>query len=619
MKKQPIQLPNCVIPAMVEGTEPDLLVQAIRYGCEHPDSVLQGFRLNRQTVKMPVVRQRMVNEALRDSTFATTLVEAWRLSAPDELHAEVAKRNLKELRDEAMSLARRFGGETIWVRLVTDERKGVRELGIRLREELEAVEAEKTASSQEHRASPPAQQPPLPFAEPGNAKTEELKSKNARLLEDNKLLAARLASALKELEQSRAGLAGINKEIADLHKLAERINHRLEREERARVAAETEITELNRRLKEVKKPPAAKPVPATPSRIRTETWPDVITRLLHHRRHAAAIQFLEEFLMKSPQDFHAHELLCRAYIETKTEDGALAECCWVTDWFLARGRMANAAYYMCAAIEIDPRSTRALRLIDTLVKRVDTKDAEIIEELRRALRKFRARNPEAYKIVSAEIARADLKRHQALEGKPVPKIHKDTLLSFEAGGRKESISASSIIRAINSNETTLVEFVRKAMDKLKATAPAQYKTIVGVLEAQDAGISETLSGRVKPVVVDGSNVAHAYVSTSGKPRLQNILLLRQKLRRLKYFPIIIYADANLRYKVDQRGSIEQFIESQEILPVDSGTDADETIIREARRRKCPVITNDRMIESDPNNEVEKIRFDVDQRTAELRY
>jgi hypothetical protein len=42
--------------------------------------------------------------------------------------------------------------------------------------------------------------------------------------------------------------------------------------------------------------------------------------------------------------------------------------------------------------------------------------------------------------------------------------------------------------------------------------------------------------------------------------------------------------------------------------VDSGVDADEVLLREAKRFSAPLVTNDYMTDWDPGNEVPKIRF-----------
>ena len=173
---------------------------------------------------------------------------------------------------------------------------------------------------------------------------------------------------------------------------------------------------------------------------------------------------------------------------------------------------------------------------------------------------------------------------------------------------RSSSSRCSDRREVNANDTDTVDFLRGALRAMKKAQPAVYESVMEAVESRDESCAAVLLKKTSPMVVDGSNVACAFRSASDKPRLNNILLLRRELRRKGHFPIYIYADANLRHRVDQPGTIEQLIESQEILPVDSGTDADATIVLEAVRRGCPIVTNDRMADWDPEEKIEKIRF-----------
>ena len=92
------------------------------------------------------------------------------------------------------------------------------------------------------------------------------------------------------------------------------------------------------------------------------------------------------------------------------------------------------------------------------------------------------------------------------------------------------------------------------------------------------------------VIVDGSNVAH---STEGeKPRIANLIAVRDKLREEGLDPIIM-ADAALRHQIDDAAQYEQMVDSGAIRQVPAGTDADYFILSFARELNATIVSNDR--------------------------
>ena len=94
----------------------------------------------------------------------------------------------------------------------------------------------------------------------------------------------------------------------------------------------------------------------------------------------------------------------------------------------------------------------------------------------------------------------------------------------------------------------------------------------------------------RKVLVDGSNVAH--FTEGDSPRLQNILLVMEKLRSEGLEPLIV-ADAALRHQIDDKAQYEQLIENGVVHQAPAGTDADFFILSFAREKDARVLTNDR--------------------------
>jgi len=91
-------------------------------------------------------------------------------------------------------------------------------------------------------------------------------------------------------------------------------------------------------------------------------------------------------------------------------------------------------------------------------------------------------------------------------------------------------------------------------------------------------------------IVDGSNVA--YATEGGGPRLENILLVAQKLRDEGYRPVVV-VDAALRHAIDRKADFERLVDEGTIRQAPPGTDADYFILSFARDLGAAVVSNDR--------------------------
>jgi hypothetical protein len=93
-----------------------------------------------------------------------------------------------------------------------------------------------------------------------------------------------------------------------------------------------------------------------------------------------------------------------------------------------------------------------------------------------------------------------------------------------------------------------------------------------------------------PVLVDGSNVAHA--TEGGEARLDNIQLVMRKLSQDGFKPLIV-ADAALRHQIDDKAAYEKLIDDGVVHQAPAGTDADYFILSFARQMDARILSNDR--------------------------
>lgn len=112
----------------------------------------------------------------------------------------------------------------------------------------------------------------------------------------------------------------------------------------------------------------------------------------------------------------------------------------------------------------------------------------------------------------------------------------------------------------------------------------------------------------RTVIIDGSNVAHS--SEGEKPRLENILIVRDKLIDEGYEPVVL-TDAALRHQIDDSEGFEQLVEAGTIKQAPAGTDADYFILSFARELDANIVSNDRFkdrVEAFPEVKSRVIRY-----------
>lgn len=93
------------------------------------------------------------------------------------------------------------------------------------------------------------------------------------------------------------------------------------------------------------------------------------------------------------------------------------------------------------------------------------------------------------------------------------------------------------------------------------------------------------------VVVDGANVAYIEQDEAGKPRVGNLVAVREALCARGYDPIII-VDASLAHETDDPDALEQLLDAQVVRQAPAGTDADFFIVETAARYEAAIVSND---------------------------
>lgn len=351
-----------------------------------------------------------------------------------------------------------------------------------------------------------------------------------------------------------------------------------------------------------------------------EAWADALRRLTDRNELEAVAALCGEMLVLDPEN----ETVLRAAIRLEQIGGLPATAFVRTLFNVVAKRGYSAELTEVLAVFATSPANRELQSLAAIWARLITSVS--IDEWRAAraiMSRVGATNPKQYetlrailsKIAGSKAALAVLPEPGALDVDtplPIPKLNGAT--------------AASLVSAVRGNNSMVVEHARTGLSALKSASLSTYGRVLDVLRAgagDDKSLIEPLIGKTSgPVVVDASNVAWFEQEhlVAGRPRLMPIVQLVRALRSRGFFPVVVYGDAPLPFTIDRADQLNEMIESKQILLVDSGIDADEYLVREAKRLGAPLVTNDRMIDWDPLGEVNKIRFVVSHTgTAQLLF
>lgn len=168
----------------------------------------------------------------------------------------------------------------------------------------------------------------------------------------------------------------------------------------------------------------------------------------------------------------------------------------------------------------------------------------------------------------------------------------DEIFEWRADGRPIKITPRAVRRLIDSNDEDAVFGIMQALESLRHRDASLHGKFLKRLGEAGAYYARVLSERMTRVLVDASNVARHTPNRYGKGQLNHLLAMRDELRRLDCFPILLVADASLPYFIDQAPKLREMIHRGEIWMADKGVEADEILAREARRTGAYVVTND---------------------------
>lgn len=94
------------------------------------------------------------------------------------------------------------------------------------------------------------------------------------------------------------------------------------------------------------------------------------------------------------------------------------------------------------------------------------------------------------------------------------------------------------------------------------------------------------------IIVDGNNVAYEEKTSSGKPKIANLVAMNKQLEERGFEPLML-VDATLRHEIDDPEQLEALFDHQFIHQAPAGTEADYFILQLADEHDAAIVSNDR--------------------------
>lgn len=462
--------------------------------------------------------------------------------------------------------------------------------------------------------APPPPPAPAPADDTGAKQREKLRELRQALRERD----ARIVALEAERAAARQGEAQAQEEL------------RQEREARRQADARAERLQRERSARRTAPPgPRAAPAPAPPSPASGPplALEEAFRRLLHHGKFAAVADLCRE-LLAEPETTAAergaiHVAYAHALGALGRDDEAEEQEARAVDAWLGAGRWTEATEAFLRPLVVRPHplsvpETRRFSRLLALAARADQQ-----ETVRRSLVRLRFLAPESYRGLQSVLVRGGALApfRGLLDAPKAPPLAPDQAVALPTHVRSAaSVTPRRLVDAVAEGEERLVAAAREGIEALRLRDPDLADALLEAVEALAPEAVFPLSGRPRgAVVVDAANVALHHpdplarlVAVADPPAsAANLAQIRRHLLRRGFFPVVLLADASLRYRVDDRSGYEAMLALGMVRETPPGTAADEALLFEARERRAPLVTNDRLSEwGDRARGIERLGFDL---------
>ncbi|MFM7187387.1 MAG: NYN domain-containing protein [Armatimonadota bacterium] len=327
--------------------------------------------------------------------------------------------------------------------------------------------------------------------------------------------------------------------------------------------------------------------------------------MLHGKAEWNAIQRLVNLLLQdkslSQVDIATlRHLQAVALLRGKRDDEALALLGEAIRLFISKKRYDDALECLVLAlhaISSDAVSPDVISAMRALVSQVPD---DSMRKLVHPLARLRSRNRKAFdKLLPRTLECASTNRLIAgVDSLATRRITDSETLSLPlASGRRHSCTVREIIRRVERGDESYIARVREGLELLLEMDDSLALAIETCIRDSSSpwALVPLHNHHWRAAVIDASNVARWNSGKAGDKSVSHasrILAIWQQLVMDGYFPVNIYADANLRHNVMDPDVITQ-LQNQGSLHITHGEEADVVILKWAGKHDAIVITNDR--------------------------
>ncbi len=474
------------------------------------------------------------------------------------------------------------------------------------------------ADTQPKAGLPPAQPRPPETLPPPPDPLPALRAERDTRRRERDAARQELAAAVSERDAAVKARVELEAERDAAVRLAKSQTERIARLERQTARARQTEAHLVKALNEDKvsaptpRPRTAGTLSGGASKPSESPWLLAVQHQLDKGKWTAAQTLAEDVLKADAEDTDALEIALRAAEGLREPRLALGFARRLLALQVRRTDFPAASETVLTLFRLVSSPGSAEPEIRALLMALPPNDSAAVSALRLMLGRLQSASPDAYDWLLAYVS-AKTALGPTLMPPPGALGPDDPLPLGKVLKLGRSITARTLTDAVDRAQVALVDAARAA---LAALPPEQSARVWAALEsaASDAP-ARLLPLRRAPrgaAVVDGSNVAWFDQESlaHGKPRLRHLLALRRTLWAKGIFPVVLYADANLPYFIDDKTALRAMRDREELTFVDAGTVADEVLLRVAKSLGAALITNDRMEDWDPENTVRKVRYTI---------
>jgi hypothetical protein len=416
-------------------------------------------------------------------------------------------------------------------------------------------------------------------------------------------------TAERQLAEVKRELLTANIARSESDRETERIKQRLERLERKQRQLETTNAALRRATVLSPTIPKSSTPEATTSTAQAEPnqyFVDAVRHLLTKDRALVALSLVNDVLRASPNDIDALEIKADALIKSEKLREASASLRSAIALSVQYGNINRAAVSLSKLMIAAPTPESEIKYIRDFMSAL-LRAPGAYDKLAEPLNALRLQNPASFALVKS-LTPSSI---QHLTFPEQTTYGQDSPLPLVLAGTGLVVTPRRLVLAIDRNDMTIVELAQQAIRTVDDDERDKIRRSVTLAACGDESYSRMLTPKFSrgAVVVDSSNVAwHGQEIVAQPPRIEYILAIRRSLRDRGYFPVVLIADANLPYVINDSATARRMVDDDQIQLVSPGSDADEHILREARRLHAPVVSNDYMADWDPDQTVSKIQY-----------